>query len=137
MSFEILPHTADVRLKVVGQSLEDLFWESLKGMNELIHGGFCKKQMKVTLQESLKLTALNSTLLLVYFLSEILTLSHIHHAIFCKVEFKKLSDTILEAKIYGTKTGAIEKDVKAVSYHEAKIQKNKKDFYETTLIFDI
>ncbi len=135
MSFEILPHTADVRVKVVGQSLEELFLESLKGMNVLMHGH--KAPAKTILKESLKLTSLNSTMLLIYFLSEVLTLSHIHHAIFSKVEFKKLSDTTLEAKVFGAKTKKIEKDIKAVSYHEAQIQKNKDGFYETTLVFDI
>ncbi|MBI3017776.1 MAG: archease [Deltaproteobacteria bacterium] len=137
MSFEILPHTADVRVKVVGQSLEELFLESLEGMNELMCVGFRKQQTKITIQKTLKITALNSTMLLVYFLSEVLTLSHIHHAIFCKVEFKKLSDATLEAKIFGTKTKKIEKDIKAVSYHEAKIKKNKNGDHETILVFDI
>src|SRR3989338_10187525 len=128
MSFEILPHTADVRVKVVGQSLEDLFLASLQGMNELMCRGFRKQQTKTIIQESLKLTSTNHTLLLIYFLSEALTLSHIHHALFYKIEFKNFSDTVLEAKIFGRKTKKIEKDIKAVSYHQAQIKKNKKGF---------
>ena len=137
MSFEILPHTADVRLKVVGESLEELFSESLKGMNELMHEGFCKKKCGVHLQETISIHSQDSTALLIDFLSEVLTLSHIYHAIFGKVEFKKLDEISLEATVYGSKTPGIEKDVKAVSYHEAQIKQTKSDQYETTLVFDI
>jgi len=137
MSFEILPHTADVRLKVMGQSLDNLFLESLKGMNELMYGRGSKRQTKTSIQETLKLTASNPTMLLIYFLSEVLTLSHIHRAIFYKVSFKSLSDTVVEVKISGTKTKKIKKDIKAVSYHEAQIRKNKNDQYETLIVFDI
>ena len=136
-SYEIIPHVADVRLQAKGASLDQLFENALEGMNRILCKDYDRFLNKHLFAKEIAITAYDTTSLLIDFLSEVLTLSHIHHAIFCKIEFKKLSDTTLEAKIFGTKTKEIEKDIKAVSYHEAQIKKNKKSFYETTLVFDI
>jgi SHS2 domain-containing protein len=57
--------------------------------------------------------------------------------VFCKIQFLNFSSTTLEAKISGAKIVEFKEDVKAVTYHEAKIEKNSNGFYETNLVFDI
>jgi SHS2 domain-containing protein len=40
-SFEILPHTADLRLKVTGETLKDLFEHSVIGLSDILKPGEC------------------------------------------------------------------------------------------------
>lgn len=62
----------------------------------------------------LELASLDISSLLIDFLSTILTLSYENKAIFC-----------------------FDKDIKAVTYHEAEVKKNDQGKYETTIVFDI
>ncbi len=137
MSFEILPHTADVRLKIIAPSIEALFCDALRGMNEVIKPGFCERKIMAEIKERIVIEAQDVSALLVDFLSEILTQTHIQHAVFCKAEFLKLDEVSLEANIYGIQSSQIEKDIKAVSYHECEIKKNDDGLYETVIVFDV
>jgi SHS2 domain-containing protein len=151
-NFELLPHTADLRLRVEGDTLANLFSAALEGMAEVIKPGGCKSQIarlpsscrrqvgqaKRKAREmafTLSLTARNSTQLLIDFLSEVLTRSHEEKAVFCRIEFAELGESSLKAEIFGLETDGFNEDIKGVTYHEAKIQKNSKGDYETTFVF--
>ena len=41
-SFAVLPHTADVRIHLEADSLEELLASGLEGMNAILKEGFCK-----------------------------------------------------------------------------------------------
>ncbi|MCK4265550.1 archease [Candidatus Babeliales bacterium] len=131
---ELLPHVADVRLNLEGDSLKELFIAAIEGMAELSKKELCKE---FKLEEQISISAKDATILLIDFLSEILTLQHVNKAIYCKIDFSSLSETSLNAMVYGCSTDSFDEDIKAVTYHEAEIKKNKKGFYETVIIFDI
>jgi SHS2 domain-containing protein len=42
MDIEYLPHTADIRMKIQGSSLEELFLNAIRGMNDILKQGFCE-----------------------------------------------------------------------------------------------
>jgi SHS2 domain-containing protein len=133
--FTFLGHTADTRLKLEATSHEELFQAGLEGLATLIHPSPLPLEPEVSYELSLQSS--DSTALIIDFLAEVLTLSHIHKAIFTKIHFKNFSPTALEAEIKGTKVDRFEKDVKAVTYHEANITKNDQELFETIVIFDI
>ncbi len=137
--FEIVPHTADVRLKANGGSLAELFTSALFGMNEILKPGFCRSIEGLTEQAEIKISSPDATALLIDFLSEVLTLTHERRALFCKAEFEKLEEQELTAKIFGKSVGeeGFEEDIKSVTYHEANIVKNEQGNYETVIVFDI
>ncbi|MBU1159662.1 archease [Patescibacteria group bacterium] len=135
-SYKILPHTADVRLRVTGETLKDLFEQAVLGMARILSKTkFNLKSQNLNLK--IKVDANNPTVLLIDFLSEVLTASCEEKAIFTKVNFLKISETEVETEIFGTKVDSFDEDIKAVTYHEAKIIKNKKGDLETTILFDI
>lgn len=139
-SGKILEHTADIRLQVEGESLPELFTAALEGMAEIIKPGIIEKnqgQQDQSQTKTLNISSANSTLLLIDFLSEVLTLTQIHQTIFYTVEFNGFTEISLRAKIFGTKVENFDEDIKAVTYHEAAIKKNKKGNFETIIIFDI
>ncbi|MCL5960298.1 MAG: archease [Chloroflexi bacterium] len=135
--FKIIPHMADTRLRVEASSLEELFKVSLEGMNQILKKNFCKKKKDFPEIYQIQISSYDTTSLLVDFLSEALTLSHIHGAIFCQVEFIRLGSDSVSAKLLGVKVKRFDEDVKGVSYHEAEIVQNSKGNYQTSMVFDV
>lgn len=141
--YKILPHTADVRLKIEGSTLEELFEAGLQGMNSIIEKEKVKVKngeedfKSVEVVKKVKLSAADTTSLLIDFLSEILTYSQEERAVFTKVLFGDIDEKNIAAEIYGQTADEFGEDIKAVTYHEANVVKNKKGNWETTIIFDI
>ena len=136
-SFTIIPHIADVRLHIKGNTLQELFLAGMEGMAQISKKDFCKAFKTFPQEHSVSINAQDVTSLLIDFLSEVLTHSHVERAIFCKADFSELSPTALRAKIFGAKTNHFDEDIKAVTYHEAQVKKNKRGLYETTIVLDI
>jgi len=133
--YEIVPHTADVGLRVEGTTLEELFNAALQGMSQIIASGTC--ELKNDVQIDVSLSSNDATSLLIDFLSDILTQSHVKKVVFCRVEFKILHEKELCARVYGVNVKHFDEDIKAVTYHEADVCKNKLGNWETMIIFDI
>ena len=149
-SYKILEHTADVRLYVEGSSMEDIFTAAIEGMAEIIKKNACKvfaakaasavkkaQTSNAGIKKEIKVSSANPTLLLIDFLSEVLTLSQIEKIVFCAAKFGEPAGKKVSAIIYGRKVKSFDEDIKAVTYHEAEIKKNKSGNLETIIIFDI
>jgi len=133
--FKILPHTADVRLKVIGKTKEELFKNALAGMAKILKKT-AKEKKPIKTKINIQSPDINS--FLVDFLSEVLYQSQINHVIYGEAKFSKFSDNELEAEIFGFKIDEFDEDIKAVTYHELNIKKSPaNDFFETIVIFDI
>lgn len=138
MTWQIIPHTADVRLRVTGHTVEEIFRFALLGMGDLISPAACKNRPKqYKFQDRIHITSSDFTSLLIDFLSEALTLSHINKAVYCDAVFYRLSETDLVATIKGNSADNFDEDIKAVTYHEANIRINQNNELETVIIFDI
>lgn len=138
MPYLFSPHTADVRLIVTGGTYEDVFRLALEAMAELMKENFCRTGREDFIQkEELELKSIDGTSLLVDFLSEVLTLSHIDKTIYCEVIFEALTETEIRARVRGKATTQFDKDIKAVTYHEAELKINEKGQWESILVFDI
>jgi len=135
-SFEILPHTADLRLKISGDSPEELFRAAVIGMGSVIKRDACDAG-KINKKKNVSLRSADRTALLVDFLSEVLTASQTDKIVFCDASFEKLTETELIGEIKGTTVDEFDEDIKAVTYHEADVQKNERGQWETVIIFDI
>lgn len=135
--FEFVSHTADVRMKILGGTLEDLFRAGVLGLAEFLKQGFCGNKSEKREKVFLSVSSPDKTALLIDFLSEILTTSHTRRAVFYGVEFEELTETKIEAIIFGAGVEKFNDDVKAITYHEADVKKNKKGEWETVVVFDI
>ena len=137
MPYEIIEHTADLKIKVWGDSLENLFSEAALATMRMV-----KDISKITIVNSLiqrkvKVEAPDKTALLVDFLSEVLALSQTNKEVYTEVKFNKFSETELEALLRGIKVDEFDEDIKAVTYHEAEVKQNEKGEWETFLVLDI
>lgn len=138
MPYLFYPHTADVRLKVTGGTRGDVFRLALEAMAELMKENFCRTGREDFFrEEKIELKSIDGTSLLVDFLSEVLTLSHINKSIYCEVIFDVLTETEIRASVRGKATNRFDKDIKAVTYHEAELKINEKRQWESILVFDL
>jgi SHS2 domain-containing protein len=134
--FEFIAHRADVALLARGDTLENLFLAALQGMNQILKQGFCESRHPIAIRQKLFLRSVDFSSLLIDFLSEVLTLSYEEKAVFCQVDSLNLSPHSLQAEIGGSRVNQFDEDIKAVTYHQAEIQK-KGSGYEIQIIFDI
>ncbi len=133
--FELLPHTADVRILSEADSIEELFIVSLEAICSILYNSdFTKKEF--TISENIQVNSYDQTSLLIDFLSDVLNLIHRYKAIFPQVTFQKLELTELKASIYGFYIDKLDKDIKAITYHEAEIKKIN-NIYSTIIVIDI
>jgi len=135
LKYKILPHIADIKLKVTADSLEELFSGALKGMAEILtlKKDLTTKQVK----KEIKISSIDFSSLLIDFLSEILTLSDIEDSVFTDINIKKFLDKEIEAEILGFKVRQFKEEIKAATYHRAEIKKNEKGKWEVEILFDI
>lgn len=133
--YELVQHTADLRLKVRADSMEELFAEALRAMMESLRPeGIAANPSS---EHPVEVDSVDATSLLIDFLNEVLYLAHVEREIFNRVRFRTLTETHLVAQLSGHKTERFDEDIKAVTYHEADVRRTDAQKWETTLVFDI
>ena len=137
MSYEIVEHTADLKIRVWGNSLQSLFSEAALAMMEISLRNTKRYEYTKSLERQIKVEAPDRTALLIDFLSEVLALSQTHKEVYTKVIFNKFSEKELEAALAGVGVDAFDEDIKAVTYHDANVRQNEKGEWETFLVLDI
>ena len=137
MKIEYLPHTADVEMRVEGNSRKELFEAAIRGMAQVLREDGCTLQETYPLSRRIALQAPDLTCLLIDSLSDILALSFIHKAIFCRAGFIELSENRIVADLYGYEVDGFDEEIKAVTYHGAQVRQSGSTTWETRVIFDI
>jgi len=145
LDFEILPHTADIKIRAYGKNKKELFRNALIGMFQSIHPiiAGCKTENNRVVCDALpehhiiELKASDEESLLVDFLSEVLYLSDVHNEAYLDVTIDELTDTSIKATIHGIAvTGFEVVEIKAVTYHELVIKKDDGGWV-AEIVFDI
>jgi SHS2 domain-containing protein len=134
--YEILEHTADIGIRVRGNSLSELFWKAIHATVDLLSGGI---EIQPLMEKDFSIKEENVEMALVGVLEEIIYF--FENKLFlpsdCSVSIEEdLYKINLKGNIVspeGIKEGT---DIKAVTYHKLEIKKVD-DKYEATVIFDI
>lgn len=138
--FEFLEHTADVKIRVFGDSLEDLFKNALLGMTEIqsqiSNLRTQNYNSKLKTKRKIKIESADRESLLVDFLSEVLTLSDTNQEVYPEISNIKIENNKLEAEILGYKVDRFDEDIKAVTYHGVRVVE-KEGKWEAEIVFDI
>jgi len=135
MTYTFLEHTADIRMRVTGKTLEELFQDSLLGMVAAMKP--IEPQEPIKIQREISIESHDTTALLIDFLSEALVFIHTKHEAYTEIKFHKLTNEFLEVELIGYKSERFTEDIKAVTYHEANIHKTESGLWSTNIIFDI
>lgn len=144
MSYRTVSHTADVRIVVTATTMPELFSEALRGlMNILKEKPVIARQAQGApeahqpVKRTVHVSAEDSTSLLVNFLNEALALAYTNKKLYPRAVFAQFSDTSLRAELEGVPVEKFNKDVKAVTYHEANVVQEPSGKWRTNLILDI
>jgi len=134
--YKILEHTADVGIETKGKTLKEAFETAALGMLSIM-----MEPEKVGEKESysLQVKGKDEKELLVAFLSKLLYKYEVNDFLPKRVDISLLTDKDLKAEVYGEKIDlkrhTIDTEIKAVTYHQLAIEKNKD--WKIRVIFDI
>ncbi len=132
MPFEEVPHTADWSLRIWAADLPGLFSEAARGMIALA-GTHLASSSKI--KRNISLSAPDLEGLLVSFLSELLFIGEQEKLAFDDFRIS-IKGEKLEAEMIGAPILSIDKIIKAVTYHNLRINHTAKGF-ETEIVFDV
>lgn len=133
--FELLEHRADLKIKVRGASKEEIFLNALLGMEEGLRPE--TEETKEEIKREIRIKSIDLQTLLVDFLSEVLYLIQVKKEVYHDIEFKKFTDTEIEARLLGQKARRFGEDIKAVTYHQLDFHQRKDGTWEATVLFDV
>ncbi|MBP9040876.1 MAG: archease [Anaerolineaceae bacterium] len=125
-------HTADQALHIKATSLEQLFVKAAEGMYSLAG---VKTDQSILSARQLIVSGIDPESLLVAFLSELLYLLEEEKIAFHYFNLGISADSIT-CSITGSPVSQLRKSIKAVTFHNLKIQTTAEG-YETTLVFDV
>jgi SHS2 domain-containing protein len=132
MGFEEISHTADWSVRVWAEGLPSLFTEAARAMNSLA-GTVTDKEKR--LKRMFESEAPDIESLLVAFLSELVYYQEQENLAFDTFELR-VAGEILKVQMEGAQIVSLDKAIKAVTYHNLKIEKTNEGF-ETTIVFDV
>lgn len=134
MAYEFLEHTADVRMRVTGTSLERLFSDALAGLMELLQPG---SPAGPAVRRPVALSAGDATALLVDFLCFALLSALTRRERYDGLVVRELTEKSIAAELIGAPVAGFADDVKAVTYHEADLRRRPDGRWETVIVFDV
>lgn len=143
--FEVLSHTADIKIRVWGTTPALLFKHALLGMFTCIdpQAEGCRKiDNRIICDElprfhEIYVEGPDVEALLVNFLSEALCLSDIYNEAYFDVIIHTINETSIRATLYGVPVKGFEVvEIKAVTYHGLAIKKIDA-IWQTDIVFDI
>ena len=134
MGFEEVEHTADHAMRIFGENLKELFVSAAEGMSSLMVADM--SGIAGEIDKTIELEAIDPESLLVEWLNELAYWAEAEMLVFKTYRIHSLTENSLEASAFGGKVRAVEKHIKAVTYHNLKIEK-KQQVLEVTIVFDV
>jgi SHS2 domain-containing protein len=132
MGFEEISHTADWSVRVWAPDLPSLFAECAWAMNAL-SGTVIGQSPR--LEREFDADGPDGESLLVAFLSELVYYQEQENTAFDTFEVQ-VEERRLHVEMQGAQIACVDKAIKAVTYHNLRIQKTDEGF-ETTIVFDV
>lgn len=142
--FELLPHTADIKIRVYGKTLDLFFRNALIAMFQSVKPIIpdCRIINERIVCETLpqhheiRVSAPHIEMLLVDYLSEALYLSDVHNEAYLDATMVIATKTELKAIVRGIAIKGFELEIKAVTYHGLVVE-HKNDHWQADIVFDI
>jgi len=134
--YEIFDHTADIGIKITGISLTEVFWKAIHAAADLLSGGIeiepiIEKGFSVE-EENIETAFVSVLEEVIYFFEKELFLPSQ-----CSVNIEKdMYEINLKGNIVSEEDVKNGTEIKAVTYHQLKIEKVD-DKYQATVIFDV
>ena len=136
-NFTFLDHTADLGIRVRGNTMKDLFEKAARSMIRIMVSGVSDKNNKTV---NISVNASDLEDLMVRWLGEILYLFEGEKRIMMDIQIDTISETHLnataETALFTPRLHKIINEIKAVTYHQIQVKKTGND-WEARIIFDL
>lgn len=130
--FEEIEHTADWAFRAYGGNLKELFENAAHALFAL-EGAVAND---ATIVRQVRVDGIDYESLLVNWLSELLFLQETRGETYSQFAVEQLGPTALSATIQGAPTAPLNKFIKAVTYHNLKIERTPAG-WQVTVIVDV
>ncbi len=139
MAYEYLDHTADLKIKATGKTLEEALSESAKAVFEAIAG---KSKIEPKIEKDLTIIVREPETLVHDFLGKLIFIFSTEHILFS--EFKLTLKEAIGYKLvvkargepYDPKKHKLIKEVKAVTYHDMKVSQEVDGTWKIEVVCD-
>lgn len=136
--YEFFDHTADLGVQIWGATRKELFRNAAAALYEAM-GAFCLRSRGT--RRTLCLRATSREELLHDFLAELLYDTEARQIAYDKFEIEFSGDKQLRARLFGGKIdfkrSQLNEEIKAVTYHELKMDRPAGRRWRATVIFDV
>lgn len=133
MPYRLIEHTADLSFEVTAGSFSGLLAEALRAMTEWTVPSWGGSEAV----RAFSVDAPDRAALLVDLLNEALTLSQIHREAYDRIEFHHLTDRLAEGRFIGRSITGAQDEIKAVTYHGARVAHQPDGGWSATVLMDI
>ncbi len=134
IDFEEVEHTADWALRVRGRDLRELLVNAARGMSHLLVSD--PAAIPTDVERRFEMDAFDAEGLLVEWLSELAYWAEAEMLVFREFDLPQVTPTHLQAIVRGGHAPDLQKQIKAVTYHNLKIVETD-DGLEATVVFDV
>ena len=131
--FEEIPHTADWSFRAFGKDRRELFENAAFALFAL-EGAIANEATQAA--RAVQVTGIDYESLLVNWLSELLYMQESHREVYHRFHVESLTATALRAQVLGTPNTSIDKIIKAVTYHNLKIEQTPNG-WEAVVVVDV
>jgi len=135
MSYRFLEHTADVKFRAEGSTMEEMFSSAADALNETIRGDIPILEKE---ERSFEVEGKDIENLLYNFLEEFLFLLDADDFLVAKVKSIEITDSKIKCVVIGdgAESYKFTNDVKAVTYNEMFVRKENEQF-ECQVVLDV
>ena len=134
--YKIIHHTADLRIKIFGSDIKDLFINSGYAYFDLV---IEKRKRQLEISKEIKVEALDLQSLFVSWLNELIYLFTVKELVVTDFYIKEITFKLIKAKLKCLKLSpqdSIKREIKAATYHKLEISSTDKGSW-AHVIFDV
>ncbi len=136
--YEFFDHTADIGVRIFGDTLEDLFTNAAHALYEAL-GQLQKSEVRD--QKLIEIEATTLEDLLHDWLAELLYEVEVNHLLYDGIEIAALTPQRIAATLQGGEIdferSSANEEIKAITYHELRVEQTADGTWRATVIFDV
>ncbi len=132
--FEEIPHTADWSFRAFGKDLRELFENAAFAIFTM--EGVHPRENASENERAVAVSGIDQESLLVNWLTELLWLQESNGETYQRFQIDSLSQTELHAQVFGAPYETLDKIIKAVTYHNLKIEQTNEG-WQVTVVVDV
>lgn len=133
-TYQFEPHTGEVRIRLEGSDLSELFEEAGYALAELMLGEERPETPPDAEEEHITLEAADTEALLVDWLNELISRADARKQVYTDFVVDDLSERKLHARIRGFTPSVLKTAVKAATFHGLEIHEHEEGFTATVVL---